>query len=244
MAVNISMIVGIIIVIAVIGVAAVMLTGSGAAKTTITTTIATTLSPTTVLPTTGSPTTVSPTTVSPTTVLPTTVSPTTVSPTTVSPTTVSPITVSGSQVLLTQNQFSALVGSGGRYNLISYANYTSIYAQYSKSASVFTNNVTAAWGVWYNITSSNATSMEIVLQSPNAAKVLYNYWINHLSSFSYNVTNVNINGLTYSYYALQNPYYSMTYLVGYKDSYVVVFTSMKNTVPQAQLASTIAGDLP
>ena len=223
MATNILMIAGIIIVIGVIIVAALALSGSGGTKTTIATT---TLSPTTVSPTTASPTTVSPTTVSATTVQATT-------------------TISGGgQYLLTQDQFSALVGPGGTYNIPTYTNYTSAYAQYSNGTSIFTNNVTGAWTVWYNTTSSNSSALEIVIQSPNSAKALYTYWIKHLSSSTYNVTNATTSGLTYSYYGLQNPYYSTSYMVGYKDNYLVLFISLKNYVSQTQLASTIAGDLP
>ncbi len=157
------------------------------------------------------------------------------------------------QVYLSQNQYAALLGTGGAYNSSGEQNASALgaYMNYigkSNSSAAFLNNVTAAWEVGYtmNSSSSKAISLELVFQASNA-KAIYTQLMNSSRSGSYNVTNATLNGMTYDYVGFPGTAYfagGSTALIGYKDNYVVFFYSLGGYASQSALASDISGDLP
>ena len=148
---------------------------------------------------------------------------------------------------MSESEVSALVGSGGVYNASGNANASIVATyvdQYDKNNSgIFTNNVTAMWIMSYDLNQSKNNTqgiLEMVFQSPVAATL---YAKSVSNSTSYNVTNAAVNGLKYSY-ASSSAFFKASTLTGYKDNYMVDVIDIGGVMPQAQLASTVAADLP
>jgi hypothetical protein len=158
------------------------------------------------------------------------------------------------QYYMSQSEVSALSVSGGAYNASGNVNATEMamyLSQYSKNDSgIFANNVTAMWVMSYDVNSvANGRNMsqaviEMVFQSPVAAQLYAKSMAKATSSYNASDSNVTVNGLKYSYLGTSSVYFSLSGLVGYKDNYFVDVFDFGGDLPQAQLAATVAGDLP
>ena len=154
------------------------------------------------------------------------------------------------QWYMSRSEISALTASGGNYSTLALtsanASFRYYMSLYSKNSSFFYNNVTGLYWMSYDLASTNASIIEVIWQSPKAQFLFSKLTANQTSS--YNVTNVTSGGLTYDYSELNltSSGYSAkeSVLVGWKDQGFVEIIAIGAVLPQAQLASTVAGDIP
>ena len=154
------------------------------------------------------------------------------------------------QWYMSRSEISALTASGGNYSTLALteanASFRYYMDLYSKNSSFFYNNVTGLYWMSYDLANVNASIIEVIWQSPKAQELFSKSTANQTSS--YNVTNVTSGGLTYDYSELNltSSGYSAkeSVLVGWKNQGFVEIIAIGAVLPQAQLASTVAGDIP
>lgn len=157
------------------------------------------------------------------------------------------------QWVMSNSEVSAMAGSGGAYNATGYSNstyfarYWSMY--YANESDVFAGNVTGFYIMSYTVNSSTYKHaiIEFIFQSPKA-QFLYHSITKNMTSTNWNVTNATTNGLTYDYVGASGSYggyyIGSTMLMGWKNQGLVEVIDLGGQLPQAQLASTVAGDIP
>lgn len=146
------------------------------------------------------------------------------------------------QGYMSQSEASQLLGAGGTYNATYLSGYSASH-EFSHNASIFTNNVSAAYVASYglNTSSSHEALLDIVFQS-SKAQFLYAHAIANASrSSSFNTTNATVNGMTYSYL---NAGGYLQELIGYKGTDLALVLVVGHPVAETQLAAIVAGDLP
>ncbi len=154
------------------------------------------------------------------------------------------------QWYMSRSEISALTVPGGNYSTLALTEANASFAYYmglyDKNASFFYNNVTGLYWMDYELSSSNASILEIIWQSPKAQLLFSKETANQTSG--YNVTNATSGGLTYDYSELNmtGSGYSLkeSVLLGWKNQGFVEVLAIGAALPQAQLASTISGDIP
>ena len=154
------------------------------------------------------------------------------------------------QWYMSRSEISALTVPGGNYSTLALtaanASFPYYMGLYDKNSSFLYNNVTGLYWMDYEISSSNASILEIIWQSPKAQLLFSKETANQTSG--YNVTNATSGGLTYDYSELNmtGSGYSVkeSVLLGWKNQGFVEVLGIGAAIPQAQLASTISGDIP
>lgn len=159
----------------------------------------------------------------------------------------STVSTSSNSVYLSQSQIQSLLGVEGNYSITSYvgaafaAKLNESKANTTSTANyTYLQNGTGEWGVVYENTTSHVAFLEELIKS-TTPKIGLKFF--QSTGIKFNVTNATLNGLTYNFESTGAPFNS-TGLLGYKGDYMAYVVVVGKQIPQTELTSVIASDIP